>query len=205
MFQGQTRSEQEWGNLVRNASSHRGPWPKVSVWHGSADATVKPMNAGEIIKQWANVHGIETTPDYSETVDGYPRRVWTNDSGEDVIEEYVITGMAHGTPLAVGNDENSYGAAGPFLLDVGISSSYRIATFWGLTEQPRDEARSRTTDKTVRRNLEVVTTTPAYGSEAWRGQTAGRNDRGGSANQTPSHLDVGSVITKALRAAGLMK
>ena len=72
------------------------------------------MNAGEIIKQWTNVHAVSSDPTSSDTVDGYPHRAWTDASGETVVEEYVITGMAHGTPLAVGNDENSYGAAGPF-------------------------------------------------------------------------------------------
>src|SRR3954447_12978398 len=58
MFQGQVRSAREWGALVRAASRHPGPWPKLSVWHGSADLTVAPVNAAEIIKQWADVHGL---------------------------------------------------------------------------------------------------------------------------------------------------
>ncbi|MBM6579530.1 PHB depolymerase family esterase [Microvirga sp. BT689] len=206
MFQGQTRSAQEWGDLVRNASSHQGPWPKVSVWHGSADATVKPMNAGEIIKQWANVHGIKSEPTFSETVDGYPRRVWTDAEGEDVIEEFVITGMAHGTPLATGDDEHSYGTAGPFLLDVGISSSYRIAQFWGLTEHEADIPRIRTTPESVRHNPPTIVTDnqPAAAYE-WAARNAIHKPRQDAPDPSPSHLDVGSVITKALRAAGLMK
>ena len=87
----------------------------------------------------------------SDTVDGYPHRAWTDASGETVVEEYVITGMAHGTPLAVGNDENSYGAAGPFLLDVGISSSYRIAQFWGLTESSVDDVQKPADERPVSR------------------------------------------------------
>ncbi len=204
MFQGQTRSAQEWGGLVRSASPHQGPWPKVSVWHGSADATVKPMNAGEIIKQWTDVHGLKSSPSFSETVDGYPRRVWTNAPGDDVIEEYVITGMAHGTPLAVGDDENSYGAAGPFLLDVGISSSYRIAEFWGLTEQDADISRVRPPSEPVRRNPSpTVIDHPA--ANEWTARGATRKPRQDSLNPGAPHMDVGSVITKALRAAGLMK
>jgi len=205
MFQGQSRSAQEWGGLVRNASSHQGPWPKVSVWHGSADATVKPMNAGEIVKQWTDVHGLKSSPNVSETVDGYPRRVWTNASGDDVIEEYEITGMAHGTPLAVGNDENSYGAAGPFLLDVGISSSYRIAEFWGLTEQNADISRTRTASEPVRHDLPTVFTGKQAAKDEWAARGATRKPRQEAPKPEAPHMDVGSVITKALRAAGLMK
>ncbi|MFC1455955.1 extracellular catalytic domain type 1 short-chain-length polyhydroxyalkanoate depolymerase [Microvirga arabica] len=205
MFQGQVRSAQEWGGLVRNASSHRGSWPKVSVWHGSADATVKPMNAGEIVKQWTDVHGLKPSPSFSETVDGYPRRVWTNASGDDVIEEYVITGMAHGTPLAVGDDENSYGAAGPFLLDVGISSSYRIAQFWGLTEQADDASRIRTAPEPVQHDLPTMFTGKRPPADEWAARGATRNQRQEAPKPGAPHMDVGSVITKALRAAGLMK
>jgi feruloyl esterase len=205
MFQGQTRPAQEWGDLVRNASPHSGPWPKVSVWHGSADATVKPMNAGEIIKQWTNVHGLPSSPTYSETVDGYPRRVWTDVSGEDIIEEYVITGMAHGTPLAIGSDENSYGAAGPFLLDVGISSSYRIARFWGLTENVDRKAWAHTPREPVRPSASIAAPDAPAGRQQKTARNAARKARDGSKRQSPTHVDAGSVITKALRAAGLIK
>ncbi|WP_442040315.1 extracellular catalytic domain type 1 short-chain-length polyhydroxyalkanoate depolymerase [Microvirga sp. 2MCAF35] len=204
MFQGQTRSAEEWGTLVREASSHKGTWPKVSVWHGSADATVKPMNAGEIIKQWTNVHGLRSEASRSDVVDGYPRRAWTDAEGNEIIEEYVITGMAHGTPLAVGNDEHNYGAAGPFLLDVGISSSYRIAKFWGLTEHVEEKAIRRAPENAVARDTTATVHVLPPPTEAPYVEDAPREAR---QNRRPaqSHLDIGSVITKALRSAGLMK
>lgn len=127
------RSAQEWGDLVRAAATHDGPWPLVSVWHGSADTTVIPSNAREILKQWTNVHGLPITPSVQLVVDGYPREVWVNREGDELIESYSITHMAHGTPLATGESEGECGAAGPFLLEVGISSSYHIAKFFGLT------------------------------------------------------------------------
>ena len=131
MFEGRVRPAREWGDLVRAASPHRGPWPKVSVWHGSEDRTVAPVNAAEIIKQWTDVHGLPATPSFEEVVDGYPRRVWQDATGEDVIEEYIIDTMGHGTPIAISAGDQRHGVAGPFLLDVGIASSYHIAKFWG--------------------------------------------------------------------------
>ena len=128
------RSPREWGDLVRAASRHRGPWPRISVWHGGADAVVRPENAEQIVKQWINVHGVDHEPTLEEIVDGYPRRVWRNRMGDDVIELYTIPGMAHGVPLAAGSSEKDCGVPGAFLLDVGISSSYHIAKFWGLTK-----------------------------------------------------------------------
>ncbi len=204
MFQGKSRTAKEWGDLVRGASSHEGPWPKVSVWHGSADATVKPMNAGEILKQWTNVHGLRANPGRSDTVDGYPHRVWTNAAGEEVIEEYVITGMAHGTPLAAGDAENSYGAAGPFLLDVGISSSYQIAKFWGLTGRPVGAVKKRTADEPARKNEGAVPAHSDAPKTIGRKRTARRSHEHREKAARPV-FDVNAVITKALKAAGLMK
>jgi poly(hydroxyalkanoate) depolymerase family esterase len=138
MFQGQVRSAQEWGDLVRAASTHRGPWPKVSVWHGDADRTVAVVNAAEVVKQWTNLHGLPAAPSRQEIVDGHPRRVWVNAAGEEVVEDYIISGMSHGAPIALSMGDQRHGTAGPFSLDVGISSSYHMVKFWDLTA-PRVE------------------------------------------------------------------
>ena len=205
MFQGQTRSAREWGDLVRGASRHEGPWPKVSVWHGSMDATVKHMNAGEIIKQWTDVHGLPSSASRDEVVDGYPRRIWTNSAGEDVLEEYVITGMAHGTPLATGSGENSYGAAGPFLLEVGISSSYHIAKFWGLAEESVAAEQPRENLKTVRQEMKPADPKPFSPKERMADHITARGPRQQEDQDWSSVTDIGAVITKALKSAGLMK
>jgi poly(hydroxyalkanoate) depolymerase family esterase len=133
MFQCPPRPARAWGDLVRSASPHRGDWPLISIWHGGADATVIPRNATEIVKQWTDVHGLLIKPSFEELVDGYPRQVWVNDMGDELIESYSIPNMAHGAPLATGDAGQQCGAAGPFLLEVGISSSYHIAKFFNLT------------------------------------------------------------------------
>jgi poly(hydroxyalkanoate) depolymerase family esterase len=130
-----SRPANELGDLVRNASRHKGPWPKLSVWHGSADRTVNPANADEIVKQWLDVHGLPLDPMSAGDVDGYPREVWWNADGETVIESYTITDMAHGTPLGDSGHDERFGEEGAFLIEAGISSSYHIANFFGLTEQ----------------------------------------------------------------------
>jgi poly(hydroxyalkanoate) depolymerase family esterase len=122
------------GDNVRLASPHAGPWPRVSVWHGSNDATVTASNGDDIVKQWLNVHGLRAKPHVVETVDGYPHRAWQGKDGTPLVEQYVITGMGHGTPLAPGDSAGQSGAAGPHMLDVAISSTDRIAASWGLTE-----------------------------------------------------------------------
>jgi poly(hydroxyalkanoate) depolymerase family esterase len=198
MYQGRARPAGAWGDLVRAASPHRGPWPKLSVWHGSADATVIAGNADEILKQWRDVQGLPPQPTLEETVDGYPRQVWRNEAGQDVIESFTITSMAHGTPLATGDGENAYGSAGPFLLDVGISSTYRIAKFWGLTDGIAKAAKPTRTIAAP--NAVAAATRPVGDGRSARPQPSAAT-RGG----TYGPIDVQAVIDRALKAAGLIR
>lgn len=180
MFQAGSRSGAAWGDLVRGASSHTGPWPRVSVWHGSADATVKPANAAEIVKQWLDVHGAPTEASLKEKVAGFPHRVWTM-GGQPVVEAYSITGMAHGTPIdpTAQDPADRCGVAGPYILDAGISSTAIIARSWGLL------------------TAHVAEAAPAQPRRARKTKPA---------SPPPSKgFDIGGVINKALRAAGLMK
>lgn len=133
MVHGVVRTGPDWGDRVRAASDHAGPWPRISIWQGDADATVNPVNADEIAKQWRDVHGLGAAPARAQDGRGYRRWIWTDPHGEPVVEAFRIAGLAHGAPLATAGADG-YGAAGPFLLEAGISSSLEIAEFWGLTE-----------------------------------------------------------------------
>ena len=63
------QSPNKLGDLVRKASHHKGPWPRLSVWHGSVDGMVAPANAREIVKQWLDVHRLPPHPMAEGTVD----------------------------------------------------------------------------------------------------------------------------------------
>jgi poly(hydroxyalkanoate) depolymerase family esterase len=132
MNPGSDLSPAAWGNKVRAASSHGGPWPKVSIWHGDADTTVRPANAHESMEQWTNVHGIDQTADVSDTIGGFPHKVWRNSAGADLVELWSITGMGHGTPVDPGSGERQCGTAGAYILDVNLCSSWYIGKFFGL-------------------------------------------------------------------------
>jgi poly(hydroxyalkanoate) depolymerase family esterase len=206
MLQCPSRPAREWGALVRGAAPHDGPWPRVSVWHGSADKTVIPSNAREILKQWTDVHGLQIAPSVQETVDGYPRQVWLNDAGEEFIESYTIPQMSHGTPLATGEADFECGAAGPFLLDVGISSSFHIAKFFDLTTADARSTTRREYAATPHVRLPVKIPAEDPQPEILYGEVLDK-----AAPEYPRHrpasprIDVGAVITKALTAAGLMR
>ena len=142
MFQAPPKSSRELGDLVREASPNTTVWPRLSVWHGSADRTVKPSNADEIIKQWLDVHELPLIPMTEQIVDGHSRQGWWNADGKTVIESYTIADLAHGTPLS----SLGSGIAGPYMIEAGISSSDHIATFFGLNHAPI-EATAKTTKR----------------------------------------------------------
>jgi feruloyl esterase len=194
MYQCPTRSPEAWAEAVYRANpDYRGPWPRVSVWHGSADRTVVPTNAQEIIKQWTSVHGLAMTPSIEDTVDGYPRQQWLNAKGDEVIESYAIADMAHGTPLATGDEDFQCGAVGPFLLEAGISSSFHIARFFGLAEGGAMPVDARTVERASAAGREIP-------EASMRSAPTGQASRGHG-----PRIDIGAVIAKALAAAGLMK
>ncbi len=122
----------QWGDKVRAASSWTGPWPIVSVWHGDADSTVRPINLVESMQQWTNVHGIDQVADVTDTVAGYPHKAYKTTTGATRVETYTIAGMGHGTPVDPGTGETQCGTAGAYILDANICSSYYIARTWGL-------------------------------------------------------------------------
>jgi hypothetical protein len=235
MMASPSRPARELGDLVRNASKHKGPWPKLSVWHGSADRTVNPANADEIVKQWLDVHGLPLAPMSAGDVDGYPREVWWNADGETVIESYTITDMAHGTPLGDSGHDERFGEGGAFLIEAGISSSYHIANFFGLTEQIHQPKTAATASKTTSKPASRAASEAASKVIARAVSTGISRERAGTIAMTvpvpapepdlttvlwprarPHHagpqqaprrrgIDVGAVITRALTAAGLMK
>jgi poly(hydroxyalkanoate) depolymerase family esterase len=212
-----SRSAETLGDLVRKASNHRGPWPKLSVWHGSADRTVNPGNADEIVKQWLDVHNLPREPMSEGMVDGHPRLVWWNADGETVVESYTIADMAHGTPLGKAENDHTYGAQGAFMIEAGISSSHHIAKFFGLTDWIR-KAKTAALDSPSAKLIPAVSPISAASSQMpdlskvlWplatlkppaepqaRSQIKPRPER-------RRGIDVSAVITRALTAAGLMK
>jgi poly(hydroxyalkanoate) depolymerase family esterase len=204
MFTEHGHAAQELGDRVRAASSHRGPWPRISVWHGANDPIVKPFNGEDVIRQWTNVHGLSDSPSYQESIGSHARRVWNDANGDAVIEAFTLSGMAHGVPLATMADAESCGAAGAFFLDVGISSTRHIARFWrmheSLVEMPRTAApRSVPTKIPTDDRTFVIAATAAESTQSSAEALLG----GVKEQQTRYALDPNVVIAAAFKAAGL--
>ncbi|WP_165838892.1 extracellular catalytic domain type 1 short-chain-length polyhydroxyalkanoate depolymerase [Roseicella frigidaeris] len=138
MATGRPRPAAAWAEAVRHASPHRGPWPRLSIWQGSADATVRPVNAEQILAQWLGLHGPAIAAEAeSAPGPGHRLRLWRGPDGRPLLELHLIEGMGHGVPIAPGtaapaSGEPPLGEAGPYMLDVGIASTAAIAGFFGL-------------------------------------------------------------------------
>lgn len=176
---------------VRGASPHDGPWPTISVWHGTADVTVNPSNADAIVSQWRSLHGVARQPSRSDMVDGISRLIWCDRAGRQVIEEYRIPGMGHGTPLATGGP-NGCGTTGAFMLEAGISSTYQLCRSWGLATSDVVDERATGRELSALRSRSQ--------QDDARSATAARLN-----SLPPEASGVGKVIEDALRAAGLMR
>jgi len=163
------------GTLARDASTHHDRWPTLSVWHGTADATVDADNAEAMLAQWRDLHGLAAAADVTTTTGNDTHRQWRDATGRVAVEDHRIAGMGHGTPIAVDGQEAG-GTAGPFMLDVGVSSTRRIAAFWGIAPVVAQAGVQRSAQR-----LHAIPAAP----KAVAGVTA--------------------VINDALRAAGLLR
>jgi poly(hydroxyalkanoate) depolymerase family esterase len=204
MFTEQSHSGRTLGDRVRKASPHRGPWPKISVWHGSADPIVKPCNAEAIIRQWTDVHGLSAAPSYEESIGSHTRLVWNDANGEALIEAFSISGMAHGVPLASTMGKDGCGATGAFFLDAGISSTRHIADFWRLSEDIVEMSRAPAMVSEPHQ-IQIESRAVAAAAEA-AGSWSDTDQASFGANAEPNAgraSDPNLVIAAAFKAAGL--
>jgi len=182
------KTPHEWGHLARAASHHRGAWPRVSLWHGDSDHTVNVGNAQASLAQWADLDGFKLADARQETVEGGAVHLtWSNQEGDDQLEIYTVPGLGHGTPI----DSAMLGTPGPFILEAGISSTSRIARFWGLLD-----AKPAAKPKPVR----MMPPAPAAALPRIEVTVSAQHHV-----RPPVNAKVEHVILRALKAAGLMR
>ncbi|AEW99076.1 esterase, PHB depolymerase family (plasmid) [Streptantibioticus cattleyicolor NRRL 8057 = DSM 46488] len=123
----------QWGDKVRRSDpGHAGPWPRVAIWQGTADYTVRPVNATELRDQWTDVWGIGQTPSGTVSLPGgTTASVYADGSGRPAVEVYSVAGLGHGLAVHPGSAADACGAVGAYFLDA-ICSTYYTGLFWGL-------------------------------------------------------------------------
>lgn len=121
-------SSTEWaqraqGVVAVNASNA----PRVQVWTGDADTTVSPSMAGEIVEQFAALHGVAPVAVEREQF----ARVTSEVFGKGEVQKVTIAGFGHAVPVAT---SASCGASGPFVTEAGVCGAREAAKFFGLLE-----------------------------------------------------------------------
>ncbi|MFF4874842.1 PHB depolymerase family esterase [Micromonospora sp. NPDC000668] len=95
------RTPQQWGDLVREAyPGYAGRRPRMQIWHGTNDETLRYPNFGEQVKQWTNVHGLSQTPTYTDSPQaGYTRTRYGSSGGTAPVEAISMQGVSHNLPV----------------------------------------------------------------------------------------------------------
>ncbi len=183
-------SEQHLQRLLRAASDHEGQWPRLAIWQGDADQTVAPQNAQAIFAQWKGVQELHQTQGTRKASDRLTREEWYNSAGQAVLQVNIVAGMGHGTPIS-----SHLGKPGPFMLNVGISSTREIASFWGLSAEKGSEVSPAA-------NIErhAPATPPRIKAVQAKPEAAAHGE-----TPRPASSGIQKTIEDALRAAGLMR
>ncbi|MER6298964.1 PHB depolymerase family esterase [Kitasatospora sp. NPDC001539] len=123
----------QWGDKVRGSDpGYTGPWPRVAIWQGTADYTVRPVNGTELRDQWTDVWGIGQTPSSTQSLPGGTTLTTYDDGGgRPAVALYSVSGMGHGLAVDPGSGPDQCGTTGAYFLGA-LCSSYYTARFWGL-------------------------------------------------------------------------
>jgi poly(hydroxyalkanoate) depolymerase family esterase len=97
-----TKTAQQWGDAARGTySGYTGSYPRMQLWHGTADGTLNYNNFGEEIKQWTNLQGVSQTPVSTDSpVSGWTRTRYGSNTAQAPVEGVSVSGAGHSLPTS---------------------------------------------------------------------------------------------------------
>jgi endo-1,4-beta-xylanase len=98
---GQTiKTAQQWGDAARAMDpGYSGAYPRMQLWHGTADPTLNYNNFGEEIKQWTNLKGVSQTPVMTDSPQsGWTRTRYGSNITQAPVEGISVAGAGHELP-----------------------------------------------------------------------------------------------------------
>ncbi len=110
-----------------------GPWPRLSIWHGTADQVVVPANGAELAAQWTALQGIVGAGVERLERPGVTRRSWSK-GPRPAVELWTVEGMGHCYPADRRFTPHSDVPPAP------VWAALEILRFWGI-ETTRLDAR----------------------------------------------------------------
>lgn len=120
----------DWGREAARINPNRSTWPRLTIWQGDADVTVKCVNAVQIANQWASLRHTPL-PGFG-TCDDAPlppapfAPAW---SAGDGVELRILPGLDHAVPVV---PKAGCGADGDHVKGYGVCAASEIANFFGI-------------------------------------------------------------------------
>lgn len=100
---------QAWANVVFNMyPGYNGSRPKMQIYHGSSDATLRPQNYQETMKQWAGVFGYNyDKPESTKSND--PQSGYTRTTYGPLLQGIYAQGVGHSVSIRGADDMKFFG------------------------------------------------------------------------------------------------
>lgn len=91
---------QQWAAYVHNGyPGYTGQYPRLQMWHGTADNVISYADLGQEISQWTTVMGLSFTGNQTNTpLSGYTKMVYGDGSK---FQAYSAAGVGHFVPTDV--------------------------------------------------------------------------------------------------------
>ncbi|OAA56211.1 Esterase, PHB depolymerase [Niveomyces insectorum RCEF 264] len=109
-----THTAEQWGDMVRSYyKGYTGPRPRMQIWHGTADNTLRYPNYQETLKQWSNVLNLSDPKTATNTPQsGYTQSIYGEGTAATAqLVGYSAQGVGHTVPVHESMDLAFFGLA----------------------------------------------------------------------------------------------
>ncbi|KAI0203209.1 carbohydrate esterase family 1 protein [Astrocystis sublimbata] len=107
-----TKTAAQWGDMVRSYyPGYNGTRPRMQIWHGTSDNTLRYPNYAEAMKQWSNVFGLTESKNAQNTPqNGYTQTIYgEGDAATAQLVGYSASGVGHSVPIHASVDMAFFG------------------------------------------------------------------------------------------------
>jgi acetylxylan esterase len=105
------KTQAQWVTIAKAMdSSYTGSYPRMNIWHGTADSLVLYANLGEQIKQWSGLLGVSFTKNVTNTPQSSYTQMIYGDGTKFIA--YSAQGVGHTVPVHVQYDLDWFGITG---------------------------------------------------------------------------------------------
>ena len=125
---GRDATPAEWIARARQVAppDYRGPWPRLSVWHGDADPVVVPSNGAQLAAQWRALHGLPEAP-AAQNAEAPAAQNALHQAWGDAVELWTLPRLGHAWAIGAGA-----GRPSQFAVQGPIDAVSEIVRFWRI-------------------------------------------------------------------------